>query len=492
MNKKQRIGVGIISVVLLIIAIVAPLFTPIMSEKYAGDNMAARLDYMIQREYDLEEQDGEYYYNDQLTEDEEFINHYKNENKKISRDLKSIEKYNDNISIYEEINYLVKLSKYYHDLKEGMLSQYTGQLVTVIVIIAIIAAMIIYSVIMIIISIINMVKGDFTSYKSHRRARRLLYFIIPLMLAVKFQSSIISQYIEGSIGIGLIILCIIIGLYTIISMLSEVNFQIEDKESSTKTLVVGIMIATVMSLSLNFATGIAYSRNSIPVGNCLPDGVLYYEVYDEWYELSEEYEDEHNATDDEDTYDSKDYGDSKELKYWKELNKYEMLTGVLTALAITVTLLMIGSIGNSVYKRRRLLLYPFLAGLNIMLYIASIFTAIEAINKYNRYTSKYGEYTANKDAGSLGMSFCFIIALNILIIIMEIYRIIMNKKMTMIQEAGTSQYNNWASQVNATADNLQNGNISNPYFSNSQQADMYAPDKTDEASDIQDNFKEEI
>ena len=496
MKKKQSWGFGGVAIIILVAAMLFPLITPIASGKGAGKAHILNLLSLVKLE--STENDYDYYY-----EDSEQSRYTYNDEKlyeKMKKDLKKKNSYGDNISIWEEIRLLSKYETYDDDLQTSKVATFNWNFALIILILALTLLTVLLAFVGIVLLVIYAIRGRLNIDRSQKCVRRVLYGLVPLIIIIAFQNSRVSytylyfsnsnlgsNYISTNLGVGvfLVLLLVIILTYVFISSVRSyftqmIVGQIIQKSAIAKVLLVATVLLATISLAVNLQpnpVSISTNEDGKVGGACFSYWATVNNM-DSMIEEEEEKIEKEKSEDSSDYYFSSTNKDIEEIEAIQKPFKTYAVAGTLIFIALLITLALLGSAINNILKKRKFNLVPVYAFINIGLYIASgvlIHSANDSLSRTVRKMEKDTEDVDRYSFENINLKYAVIVLLtiNIVILILEVYRLFGTKKIVEATElVDEYQSNNILPEnfqgSNASLVNFQNSNASPTNFQSNQ------------------------
>lgn len=385
---------------------------------------------------------------DKYFDDSEYRIKAERDEKKIRRDVKHLEKFEDSVSLIDEVRLLMKYIKYIVTVGEDEVISFRyslGVTILILVMAVVLAAYLLYAFISTLMNLL-MQKADIDNIQ--RRLCRVLFFLIPYIIIVGWQRSLMTNVFfpkvnhsglslqDGAeLGIGCIFPCGMLVAYLVLYWGIRMNSHLKG-EGAVERLLINRLVCFIMmaaaggGLLLN-ADRALYSTSVIASSTDLVAESAYRTSYAKYafetYEL--EHEDDEDDEDDEGLFKKSKRDEERTFgKMYTILNR-RMIAGILMLLGTMFTIQIICSINKATYLNQDVVRHRVWAGLNVALYLTAYLLLLKS-NKLELDRIKDFASTSKElylVGAIIGKAVVLQIALNVFIIVADIWRKYINR-----------------------------------------------------------------
>lgn len=395
-SKKYESIMGWLALVVLIVMLGSVLFLPLIQGQNIGEIFGEVLNEQIYHEFEYDSKHDYYSYtNDEDTDDsyddEEYRQRAEQEYKRIKRDIRHIEKFENSVSFGNEITLLTKYIQYASEVKERMLVGFRYSIAMVIMVVVMVVVVILYLSAMLIMTLINLLRRRADINKIQRRLCRSLFVLIPLIIALNWERLILYNSTKhgmlyniqagittGRIGVGCILACAVLVIYLIAYWVMHVHIQISKKKIAERTVINQLLFFILMaiaglSLLLNFTTALKDDNSQQRTSDVVIGSAFQLSMYDfvmETYEIEYEQENENDE-------------DEKKTERWEEIEEFyeegrecmqkSFIGGIFLLIGTIFAIQIFCSMNKAAYQKWENKRYLIWIIINLFLYIVAYF-----------------------------------------------------------------------------------------------------------------------
>lgn len=453
-NQKKEMVMAWLAVAVLLVILISVLLCPFIQGKNIGKVYGEVFNNQIYHEYEYDS-DEDYYYpsetrkydDDYDFDDSGYRRKAEKEDKKIRRDVKHLEEFEDSVTFADEVRLLTKYIKYVVKADEDELISFRYSFVITVLILLMAAVLAVYLLVAFIRTLLNLLKKKIDINKIQRRLCRVLFFLIPYIIMVNWQSSLTvnvffkRSYLYGALlqaklGLGCVLPCVLIVIYLILYWGIRVHSHLKGGEPVERLLInrLAYFIMMVVAggvLLLNFDTAL-YSGSGMTASAdlaaesayCSSSTMYAYETYELEHEKDDDEED-----DDEGFFEKNKSKREHEFEKMDAIYKRRMAAGIFILLGIMVTVKIICSINAATYLNQDVIWPRVWAGLNVVLYLAAYLFLLRSnkleLDAIEDFASKSEKVYLT--SSTIGRAVILPIVLNAFLIVADIWRKYINR-----------------------------------------------------------------
>lgn len=484
-NKKYEKIMGWLALVVLVVMLVSILFLPLLQGQNIGEVLGNVLDTQIYHEFKYDsihdyysytnddtddsyddEDDDEYdeYDDDEYDEydDDEYRQRAEQEYKRIKRDIKHIEKFENSVTFGNEITLLTKYIMYASEVKEIELVNFRYSIVMVILVVVMTIIIILYLLALFIQTLINILRKKVDITKIQKRICRCLFVLVPFYIILNWQQEIlINNAYQGldfyeregivisRIGVGCILPFVVLLVFLFSYWILYVRTQLDIRKKAERIVINKLLFFLMMtmvgvSILMNFTgalkNGIREQKTSdIAVGAAFQISWIDFNI--ETYEL--EHEDE-----DKEIKNKKKRNVERLYEDSNEISQKRLIGGILLIIGAILTVQNFCSMNKSVYQNQENRKYLMWTIINLMIYVTAYFILLRA----NSLAMDLLEENSSKPywVGSLivDIGVWVPILLNVGIILIDFWKCHINKILDMKARDLAAQSENQSIEIN--------------------------------------------